>query len=77
MSQLIEWRVRPVTRYIITRFEQDDQLAGSQSFGTYDDHSTASTVAEALSDKDLADQGWAKNDPRMIRPSPIGEDQPA
>lgn len=53
MTKTIEYRVRPVTRYIITRFEHDPHVigacsSGSSAFGEYDNEGHANKVMQAL-----------------------------
>lgn len=53
MTKTIEYRVRPVTRYIVTRFESEQVAnglgcAGSSSFGEYDNEGQANKVMQAL-----------------------------
>jgi hypothetical protein len=44
----IEYRVRPVTRYIVTRFESGDTHVGSTQHGEFDNGEIAYHVAYAL-----------------------------
>jgi len=44
----IEYRVRPVTRYQITRFHQEDAGAGCETLGVFDNAGMANLVADAL-----------------------------
>lgn len=54
MSKLIEYKVRPIARFVVTRFEQEDDGQGtaaagrSQMLGEYESHDTAYEVAYAL-----------------------------
>lgn len=52
MSQPIqyfaEYKVRQVTRYIVTRFQEDGRAASSTQFGEFDNPRSANAVAEAL-----------------------------
>lgn len=54
MSTTIEYRVRPVVRYIVTRFsstshDNGKSQAGSQVCGEFDNADMANTVANAMS----------------------------
>ncbi len=69
----IEYRVRPVTRYIITRYEETQQgearsAAACGTRGEYDNAETAYEVAYALAKADHARMGWAIDDPRIKYP---------
>ena len=44
----VEYKVRPITRYVVTRFHEDGDNAGCDQHGTYDNAGTAYTVAYAL-----------------------------
>lgn len=53
MSQFIEYRVRPVTRYVVTRYHRESRSNGNESggcegCGEFDNMQRANTVAEAL-----------------------------
>lgn len=56
MTKKIEFRVKPVTRYIVTRFESemsetseyDRDSVGVSSFGEYDNEAKARVIAESL-----------------------------
>lgn len=66
----IEYRVRPVTRYIVTRFHSIDHPAGSESgelveCGEFSNENRAYTVATALAFKEREDLGWPPGDERM------------
>jgi hypothetical protein len=70
----IEYRVRPVTRYIVTRFTQsvDEERGccgvGSEVCGEFVQLRRAETVAEALA------RGEAEGDKVLYRPSPVEHD---
>lgn len=58
MTKTVEYRVRPVTRYHVTRFESEDNpsgagRAGCESLGEYDNESQAFKVSNALSDLEI------------------------
>lgn len=53
MTKTVEYRVRPVTRYHVTRFESEDNPSGAgrvgcESLGEFDNESQAMKVADAL-----------------------------
>lgn len=53
MTKTVEYRVRPVTRYHVTRFENEDHengrcSGGCESLGEFDNESQANKVAKAL-----------------------------
>lgn len=72
MNHLIEYRVRPVTRYIVTRYESgiiayDGQVIPSRttSYGEFDNEGQAFEIAEAKAFKEREDLGWPPGDERM------------
>lgn len=75
MSELIEYRVKPVTRYIVTRFEKREGgvcSIGSIGRGEFDRADIAYEVAYALAKRDHESKGWPLDDPRIkypIRPT--------
>lgn len=44
----VEYRVRPVTRYIVTRFHQDKNGDGSDLLGEFSNEDAATAVARAM-----------------------------
>ncbi|MGB1390300.1 MAG: hypothetical protein ACPG61_15590 [Paracoccaceae bacterium] len=48
MSTQVEYRVRPVTKYIVTRFEQGDDTGAVETRGQYENGEVAYQVAYAL-----------------------------
>jgi hypothetical protein len=66
---MIEYKVREVTRYIVTRFyDSPDDYAnakGSKVLGEFDNESDAYGVADALSFKEREDLGWPPGDERI------------
>lgn len=73
MNEKIEYRVRPVTRYLITRFHQEEYdngrcSGGCEERGEFDNPDIAYNVAYALALKDRDDLGWAPGDDRMQFP---------
>lgn len=74
---MIEYRVRPVTRYIVTRWEDKDadntklhNVACSRQIGTeYASEEVAYEVGNALAFKEREDLGWRPGDERMQFPN--------
>lgn len=70
--QLIEYRVRPVTRYIVTRFERhvsaESESGGSSSLGEYDCVDNAYDVAYALCKAEHERLGFPIGDERIQYP---------
>jgi len=76
MTELIEYRVRPVTRYIVTRFYQKHSEivcsgSGSSQHGEFDNPTTAYAVAYALARQEHERLGWPLDDDRIKYPEPI------
>jgi hypothetical protein len=74
MDTKIEYRVRPVTRYIVTKFEQqvnaegDTIAAASTQCGEYDTHQQAYDVGYALAKADHGRLGYPPDDGRIKYP---------
>lgn len=69
----IEYRVRPVTRYVVTRYE-DQKEAGTASIrtmGEYDNQMIAQEVGYALCKSEHERLGLAPGDTRIIYPQMI------
>ena len=64
----IEYRVRPVTRYVVTRFAQDANGSESSQKGEYDNGHVAYSVAYALARHEHTQLGWPLDDSRIIYP---------
>lgn len=71
---LIEYRVRPVTRYIVTRFESNERGQGSEAYGEFDNHDTAYSVSYSLAKAEHQRLGWPPGDERIKYPEPIVND---
>ena len=72
----IEYRVRPVTRYIVTRFESDGTASNGGSCvgrGEYDNAATAYEVGYALCKAEHEKLGWEPGDERIQYPQPIAQ----
>nr|WP_029924411.1 hypothetical protein [Ochrobactrum sp. UNC390CL2Tsu3S39] len=75
MSDLtkIEYRVVPVTRYIVTRYHEEGRGAGCEHRGEFDNQQTAYDVGYALAKAEHDQLGWPVGDERITYP----EFQPA
>lgn len=69
----IEYRVRPVTRYIVTRHHEseDGRTGGSVGKGEFDNYDTAYAVAYALCKEEHHRLGYPLDDERIKYPEPI------
>ena len=81
-KELIEYRLRPVTRYVVTRFERsaDGKAANSMPIGPeFDNSDTAYQVAYAMAKMDHERMGWPIDDERIQYPRLPNEEsaQPA
>jgi hypothetical protein len=72
MTDLIEYKVRPVTRYVVTRYEQRGAAGGSEQQGEFDNAETAHAVAYALCRAEHERLGWPVGDERIQYPQPLG-----
>lgn len=72
MPDLIEYKVRPVTRYIVTRFEREGARSLSGQQGEFDNAETAYDVAYALCRAEHERLGWPVGDERIQYPQPLG-----
>lgn len=82
MDTRIEYRVRPVTRWIVTKFEglesEAGQIAGSSSTcGEFDNFEQAYQVGYALAKADHNRLGYPPDDERIGYPDPIQATAPA
>lgn len=66
----IEYRVRPVTRYIVTRFHKDETGAGVEQRGEFDHEQNAYEVGYALCKAEHDRMGWPPGDERILYPEP-------
>ena len=75
----VEYRVRPVTRYIVTRFHQDELSGGVETKGEFDSPVVAYEVGYALAKEEHQRLGYPIADERIQYPkSPLfGEPTPA
>lgn len=70
----IEYRVRPVTRYIVTRFERLGEETGFANggvgqHGEFDNETVAYEVGYALARAEHERLGWPLDDPRLTYPT--------
>lgn len=72
MSDKIEYRVRMVPRYIVTRYAEAD---GSETRGQYDNSDVAYEVAYALCKAEHDRLGLLPGDERLQYPKPYEQDQ--
>ena len=71
----VEYRVRPITRYIVTRYEATDQSGSSTQHGTFEDGETAYHVAYALCRAEHDKSGEPVDSQKFIYPKmPTGVD---
>lgn len=72
----VEYKVRPITRYVVTRYHEIEHGAGSETKGEYDNPSVAHEVAYALCKAEHEHLGWPVADMRIHYPvetyGPIG-----
>lgn len=64
----IEYRIRPVGRYIVTRYEETDNTGGSRVIGEYDSADVAFEVGYALAKAEHERLGWPIADERIAYP---------
>lgn len=82
----VEYKVRPITRYVVTRFEEgyDSKIevgpkswSGSTVKGTYDSEDVAHEVGYALCSAEHDRLGWPEADARIQYPRRAGKVKPA
>jgi hypothetical protein len=75
MPKLIEYKVRPVTRYVVTRFEdygpESNKGGASETNGEFDNAQTAYAVAYALCRTEHEQLGWPVGDERIQYPRAV------
>jgi hypothetical protein len=64
----VEYRVRPVTRYIVTRFFKEEQGSGSEFKGEFDSPHIAYQVGYALAKDEHERLGYPIGDERIQYP---------
>lgn len=69
----IEYRVRPVTRYVVTRYEDQGEngTANIRGLGEYENQQVAQEVGYALCRAEHERLGWPPGDTRILYPQPI------
>jgi hypothetical protein len=78
----IEYRVRPVTRFVVTRYHDTATSAGGvETLGEYDNHEVAYQVGYALCKAEHDRLGYPPGDMRIMYPQTpafgqIGGDRP-
>ena len=73
----VEYRVRPITRYIITRYEATEQSRTSTQHGQFEDGATAYHVAYALCRAEHDRSGEPEGSMNFVYPAiPAGVDVP-
>lgn len=75
MTEKIEYRVRMVPRYIVTRYEETERTGGTSTKGEYDNSEVAFEVAYALCKSEHQALGWPPADERIQYPRRYEEDQ--
>lgn len=78
MKELIEYRVKPVTRYIVTRFEKHENgtsSIGSVGRGEFDREDVAYEVAYAMAKLDHERKGWPLDDERIQYPRHVTSEE--
>lgn len=75
MTIKIEYRVRMVPRYIVTRYAETGQTGDSSTKGEYDNPDIAYEVGYALCKAEHQALGWPVDDERVQYPRPYDEDQ--
>jgi hypothetical protein len=64
----IEYRVRPVLRYIVTRYHEEDAAVGSECKGEFDSYRVAHEVGYALCKEEHRRLEWLPGDDRIQYP---------
>ena len=66
----VEYRVRKIERFVVTRYYEDHggKGAGSQMKGEYDSADMAYEVGYALAKQEHDQLGWAPGDERILYP---------
>lgn len=73
----IEYKVRKVTKFIVTRYEENDNatVGSSTQHGEFDNEEIAMAVGTALASADQHRLGIPPGDMRIMYPMPFGMDQ--
>ena len=71
---LIEYRVKPVTRYIVTRYERvEGDMANTRGLGEFPTYQQAYDIGYALAKSEHEQRGWPAGDMRMRYPEMLPE----
>lgn len=69
---VIEYKVRPVQRFVVTRFHRtSDGASASIQLGEFPAWDTAFSVATALAEQERQMRGLVLDDPRIQFPGPM------
>lgn len=76
--QVIEYRVRPVVKYQVTRWHQNGNSAGCESCGEFSNETQAETARQALvsHDRDYQEDIRGEGNPYVIVHYGFSEDAP-
>lgn len=66
--QLIEYRVKPTQRFVVTRYQKTTAGSGVETIGEYPSSETAYAVGYALARQEHQKMGWPPADPRIQYP---------
>ena len=73
----VEYKVVPITRYVVTRFEENENGSACTERGKYDNPEMAWEVAYALCKMDHERMGYPEDDERIQYPQhPIAPNKP-
>jgi hypothetical protein len=64
----VEYKVRPITRYVVTRFWRSPEGSGGEQKGEYDNADMAYEVGYALAKAEHDQLGWPLTDERIQYP---------
>jgi hypothetical protein len=64
----VEYRIVPVTRYVVTRYHLADRECGCDERGEFSNQDIAYEVANALAEAERQRLGYALDDPRIKYP---------
>jgi hypothetical protein len=76
MTKIVEYRVRPVTRYVVTRFESEitsngSACGGCEERGEFSNGDVAYQVGYALCKAEHETLGYQPGDERIKYPDPV------
>jgi len=64
----VEYRIRKVERFVVTRYEQGERSSGSETKGEFDSEILAFEIACSLAGAEHQKLGWPEGDERMKYP---------